>query len=231
MNMRKPIFILIALALFACHKEELIDVPDVTNQPTFVAEAMRRVQASGFRTELRLQQNERIAPGFVIDEAPRTPQPRGATITLTVATRTPNSVDVPASDQQQLSDATAKNLERFFRTQIKVPVPSVAGLQAVPAIKQMQAFGFHVILAPSVSPFGASGVANGQIPPPNTEQPWGSDVTISVGATIAFDPQLSAEDAVHLSPATEQRLTATFAAMPPPQIFILGTNVHILTHT
>lgn len=229
--MRTAIVILIVSALFACHKEELIAVPDVTGQPIFVVEAIRRLQGSGFKTQLRLQQSESIAPGFVVDETPRTPQPRGATITLTVATRSGVSGDVLAVDPQQLSDAAAKDLERYFRTQIKVAVPSVQSLQLVAAIKQLQAFGFRVILAPAVNPYASSGMVNGQTPPANTERPWGSDVTVSVMATQPFEPQLSDEDAVHLSAATEQRLTNTFAAMPPPVLIYLRDGVRILTHT
>lgn len=74
--MRKTIFTIALPAPVSCHHEELIDMP------------------------LRLQQNETIASGSVVDESPRMPQPPGATLTLTVAARTPETAEVPAAEQR-----------------------------------------------------------------------------------------------------------------------------------
>lgn len=74
--MRKTIFTIALPAPVSCHQEELIDMP------------------------LRLQQNETIVSGSIVDESPRMPQPRGATLALTVAARTPETAEVPAAEQR-----------------------------------------------------------------------------------------------------------------------------------
>lgn len=216
--MRKLIALFALTALAACHKEERVDVPDVTAQPTFVTQAMKRVQGNGFRAELRVQESSAIAPGFVIDQSPRTPQPRGATIALTVAARNMNAFDLQPADAENLSDPTAKQLESFFRRQIKVQVPQVSA-PLTKAIRQLQAYGFRVAINATFNQFQPAGLSLAQDPVAGKEVPWGSTVTLFTTTTVSWNPALSEEDATQLSAATAQRIDNEIAAMPPIRIF------------
>lgn len=216
----------VVLALTACRKQEMRDVPDVTRNPTFVTDAITRMQASGFRTRLETRQNETIAPGFVLDVSPRTPIPPGSLVTLTVAARDRDPFPFTRDDEAKLSDSRAAELRRFYLQQVKYPVPDVESERVfvVDAIRRLQGHGFRVAVTTTLDPKQKPGTVVDQLPPPQTELRWGSSVTIYATATKAYEARLSDADAERLSQATADTLKTTFDSMPPavtdPPVFI-----------
>lgn len=215
--MRKDILVFaIAIALLACRKQqELRDVRNVASPPTYAIEAVRLLQGTGFQTVIESRHDESIAPGFVLDYRPAGPQPPGATIWLTVATRDSDQFPFTREDETHLSDARAKELDRFYRRQVKLPVHDVTGVAVVNAIRQLQGRGFRVALTTALDSTQPPGTVVSQLPPAETELRWGSSVTISVAATQPYDAHLSDADAEKLSQATAETLQTVFDSMSP----------------
>ena len=215
--MRNTIVVLvIAATLAACNKQEATTVPDVVQNPTFVTDAIDRMQASGFRTRIESRQNETTSPGFVLEYTPRTAQPKGALITLTVASRDRDRFALNRDDEAKLSRERAEALRRFYLQQIKYPVPEAEGMFVVDAIRLMQGHGFRVAVTTDVDKTRKPGTVLDQLPSANTELRWGSDVTLYVTVTRPYEPALSEQDAERLSEATTDTLRTMFTSMPQP---------------
>ena len=215
--MRKAILMLTAvLALSACQKkQEVRNVPDVVSPPTYVTEAVKKLQAHGFRAELVAAQDAKRPPGGVLDYAPRTPQPAGALIKLTVSTKDKDPIPFNAEDGVKLSEERAKALREFYDRQNTWYVPDAKDKPLVEAIRLVQAQGFHVAIAPKFDRKARPGMVVDQLPPPETELRWRSTVTLYTTVTRRYEPKLSDADAEKLSQATADELQTTFQSMPP----------------
>lgn len=201
---------------------EKVEVADVATSQLYVADAIRKLQAVGFRTTLKFEQSEDVKPGTVTEQSvpPGDRAARGTPIELTVATLDDESMSLADADQQELSAGAVNALRAFFIGQRRVDIPNVMSQQmsAVAAIRMMQISGLRVTLREMQSTTASPGIVVSQQPDPKEEVRVGTPVTVFVAVNRNADLTLSPEEQAHLSQEGANRLTALFQSMQPPPL-------------
>lgn len=196
---------------------EEVEVTDVATAQLDVADAIRKLQAAGFRTKLKFEQTSEARLGSVIAQSvPGSSRaPRGSAVELTVATAEDESMSLAAEDEQDLSASGAQSLREFFLQQRRVDVPDVRVGQAdaISAIRILQISGLRVVLRPESYTTARPGVVVAQQPDPKTEVRVGTPVVVFVAVNGEADLTLSPEQQAHLDAAGERHLNNQFSAM------------------
>jgi beta-lactam-binding protein with PASTA domain len=174
-----------------------------------VTDAMKNVKAAQLIPRIRLRSTTEVAPGYVVEQTPASGEvKKDSEVELVVATR---------EERSSMENASAAELEKFFRQQNTTTVPEVRKMYVTDAIKRLQAANFVVDLNTKVVTWVNEGTVLDVQPGVGTEAKWDSTVTLTVASADNTPVQLTDADRVQLSSQTADQLRMLLRdpAIPP----------------